>query len=76
VVSEGLRVAAVGVGLGLLIAVWASKFVAPLLFNTSPRDLFIYSLVAAVLIAVALAASWIPARRASRVDPNVALRSD
>ena len=76
VVAEGLRVAAAGVGIGLLIAAWASKFAAPLLFNTSPRDPMIYSLVAAVLIAVAAAASWIPARRASRVDPTVALRSD
>ncbi|HEX7938370.1 MAG TPA: ABC transporter permease [Gemmatimonadaceae bacterium] len=76
VASEGLRVAAAGIGLGLLIAAWASKFAAPLLFDTSPRDPLIYSLVAVVLIAVALAASWIPARRASRVDPNIALRSD
>jgi putative ABC transport system permease protein len=76
VVSEGLQVAALGVGIGLLITAWASRYVEPLLFETSPRDPLIYSVVTIALIAVATAASWIPARRASRVDPNVALRSD
>lgn len=76
VVGEGLRVAVAGVGLGLLVAAWASKYVEALLFNTSPRDPLIYSLVAVALIGVSTAASFIPARRAARVDPNVALRSD
>jgi putative ABC transport system permease protein len=76
VITDGLRVVGVGVGLGLLVALWAGKFVSPLLFSVSPRDPSVFALVATTLIGVAIAASWIPARRASRVDPNVVLRSD
>jgi ABC-type lipoprotein release transport system permease subunit len=50
--------------------------VKPLLFGVSPKDPVVFGLVAGVLVLVALAASWIPALRASRVDPNVALRSE
>ena len=76
VVSDGLKVVGAGVAGGLLIAFWAGRFVEPLLFSVSPKDPSVFTLVAAALIAVAIAASWIPARRASRVDPNVVLRSD
>jgi ABC-type antimicrobial peptide transport system permease subunit len=76
VVTDGLRVVGVGVAAGLLVALWAGKFVEPLLFRVSPRDPSVFVLVATTLIGVAVAASWMPARRASRVDPNVVLRSD
>jgi predicted permease len=76
VVSEGLRVATVGVVLGVGLALWATKWVKPLLYEVSPRDPAIYTLVSAVLVAVAIMASWVPARRATKVDPNVALRAD
>ena len=76
VVTDGLKVVGVGVAAGLLIALWAGKFVQPLLFSVSPRDPSVFVLVATTLIGVAIAASWMPARRASRVDPNVVLRSD
>jgi ABC-type antimicrobial peptide transport system permease subunit len=76
VVTDGLRLAAVGVAIGIAVALWAGKFVKPLLFNVSPTDPWVFVLVAVTLILVALAASWIPALRASRVDANVALRTD
>jgi predicted permease len=76
VVTDGLRLAGIGVVLGVAVALWAAKWVKPLLFEVSPRDPVVFVLVAGLLVAVALAASWIPALRASRVDPNVALRSD
>ena len=76
VVTDGLKIAVIGVAIGAAIAYWASKYVASLLFSVSPRDPGIFALVATTLVGVAIAASWIPARRASRVDPNVALRSD
>jgi predicted permease len=76
VVLDGLRLAGVGVAIGAAGALWASKWVKPLLFNVSPKDPLVFGLVATTLIAVAIAASWIPALRASRVDPNVALRSE
>ena len=76
VVTDGLRLAGVGVAIGTGLAFWAGGWVKPLLFNVSPKDPAIFVVVAATLISVAIAASWLPALRASRVDPNVALRSD
>jgi ABC-type antimicrobial peptide transport system permease subunit len=76
VVSDGLRLAAVGVAIGAGAAFWAGKWVQPLLFNVSSKDPAVFGVVAATLVAVAVAASWVPAMRASRVDPNVALRAE
>jgi putative ABC transport system permease protein len=76
VVTDGLRLAAVGVAIGVAGAFYAGKWVKPLLFNVSPTDPWVFAIVAVSLVLVALAASWIPARRASRVEANVALRSD
>ena len=76
IVRDGLRVVAVGVGIGAVIAVSAGHWIAPLLFQVSPRDPLVYGVVALTLAAVALAAGWLPARRASRVDPATALRAD
>jgi putative ABC transport system permease protein len=76
VVTDGLRVAGVGVAIGVAIALWGGKWVKPLLFNVSPKDPTVFVIVALTLIVVAVSASWVPALRASRVDPNVALRSE
>jgi putative ABC transport system permease protein len=76
VVSDGLRVVAIGVVIGVVVALGASKWVKPLLFDVSPNDPGVYLFVAGMLAAVAIAACWVPALRASRVDPNVALRTD
>jgi ABC-type antimicrobial peptide transport system permease subunit len=76
VVVEGLRLAVIGVAIGTGVALLAGKWVKPLLFDVSPKDPAVFAVVSVTLIAVAIAASWIPALRASRVDPNVALRSD
>ena len=76
VVSDGLRIAVIGVAAGIVVALWASKWVEPMLFDVSAKDPTIFVLVGGLLLLVALAASWIPALRASRVDPNVALRTE
>jgi predicted permease len=76
VVTDGLRLAGVGVVIGIAAALWGGKWVKPLLFNVSPKDPWVFVIVATTLVAVALAASWIPALRASRVDANVALRTE
>jgi ABC-type antimicrobial peptide transport system permease subunit len=76
VVSEGVKLGGVGIVIGALVALWAGKWVKPLLFEQSPRDPAIFAVVTLTLLTVAVAASWIPARRASRVDPSVALRSE
>jgi predicted permease len=76
VLGEGLRFAVVGIGLGTAIALGAGRWLGPLLFSVSPKDPWVYGIVAVVLLAAAVLASAIPAVRASRVDPNVALRAD
>jgi putative ABC transport system permease protein len=74
VVTEGLALAVMGVGLGLIAAGWLSKFIASLLFGVSATDVTTMAFGSAVLIGAALVASYIPARRATRVDPLIALR--
>jgi predicted permease len=76
VVVEGVRVAVVGLVIGVVIALVASRFIAPLLFNVPARDPWTFGSVTVALLAVAVAASFIPAWRAARVDPSVALRAD
>jgi len=76
VLTEGLRVSALGIVIGGAAALVAVRWVAPLLFNVSPRDPLVFGFVVAVLLAAATLASLIPALRAARVDPNVALRSE
>ncbi len=76
VVTEGMKLGAIGVGIGAAVALASGRWIAPLLFKESPRDPVIFGVVAAVLLSVTLVASFIPARRAARVDPNRALRSD
>jgi len=76
VLGEGLRLSAVALALGLAVALLAGRFVAPLLFETSPRDPSVLAAVAAVLLVTSVAASALPALRAARVDPNRALRDE
>ncbi|HEX5074557.1 MAG TPA: ABC transporter permease [Gemmatimonadaceae bacterium] len=76
VVGQGLRFAVLGIVVGGATAWWASGWVGPLLFSVSPKDPVVYGTVAIVLLAAALLASAIPAARAARVDPNVALRTE
>ena len=74
IVGEGARLAVAGVALGLAGAFAVTRLVASLLFGVSATDPATFAAVAALLAAVALLASYVPARRAMRLDPNVALR--
>jgi putative ABC transport system permease protein len=76
VLTDGLRLAAIGVALGGAIALVVGRWVRPLLFQESPRDPAVFAAVAAVLLIVAALASFVPARRAGRVDPMLALRAE
>ena len=76
VLAQGLTVAAVGIGAGLLAAAALTPLMSGLLFDVGSRDPVIFATVAATLAVVALAATYGPALRASRVDPMVALRRD
>jgi putative ABC transport system permease protein len=76
VVGQGIRFALAGIATGTLFALAASTWIQPLLFRQSARDPLVYAAVGALLFIVAVAASTVPALRAVRADPNLALRSD
>jgi putative ABC transport system permease protein len=76
VVGQGVRFAVAGVLVGLALALFAARWIQPLLFQQSARDPATYGAVGAILLAVALVASAVPALRATRADPNTALRGD
>jgi putative ABC transport system permease protein len=76
IIRQGLTLAGLGVAVGLGGAALASRLMKSLLFNVSATDPAIFTLLPLSLLAVALAACWIPARRAAKVDPMVALRCD
>jgi putative ABC transport system permease protein len=76
VVRQGIVLALAGVVIGLVLAVTAARWIQPLLFRQSATDPITYVVVAAAMLLAALAASLIPAMRAARADPNVALRAD
>jgi ABC-type antimicrobial peptide transport system permease subunit len=76
VVGQGLRFAVAGIVIGLATALAVARWIQPLLFQQSARDPATYAVVGALLLAVAVVASAVPARRATRADPNSALRSD
>ena len=76
VLREGLTLGLIGVAIGVALALLGSRWVGPLLFNESPHDPVVFGGVAAVLLGVAALASYIPALRAARVDPVVALRTE
>ncbi|MCI0403112.1 MAG: FtsX-like permease family protein [Acidobacteria bacterium] len=74
VIGHGLTLTAAGLALGLGGAVALTRFLATLLFAVTPTDGLTFASVALLFIAVSALACWVPARRAMRVDPMVALR--
>jgi ABC-type antimicrobial peptide transport system permease subunit len=76
VVRESIAVVGAGLVLGVGLALATSRVLEGLLVGVAPTDPRVYAAAAAVLATVALVASWLPARRASRIDPLVALRAE
>jgi len=74
VVGQGLKLVSAGVLLGLLCSLLLTRLMSSLLFGVSPTDPLTLTTISLVLVAVALLASYIPARRAAKVDPLIALR--
>jgi putative ABC transport system permease protein len=74
VMGEGLRLAVLGAGIGLAGSFFAARLLSGMLFGITPTDPFTFLGVAVLLVAVAMVACYVPARRATRVDPLVALR--
>jgi predicted permease len=74
VMGQGLRLTAIGLGIGLCAALGAARLLAPLLYGIGANDPLTMTGVAVVLAAIALSACYLPARKAMRVDPSVALR--
>ena len=76
VLGQGLKLAATGLGLGLVASFLLTRFLASMLFQVKPADVLTTFAVAAMLAGIALLANYVPARRASQVDPNEALRCE
>jgi putative ABC transport system permease protein len=70
----GARLAALGILLGLLAASMVTRTIASFLYGIQPTDALTFSVVSAMLMGVALLSCYLPARRATRIDPLVALR--
>jgi ABC-type antimicrobial peptide transport system permease subunit len=76
ILRQGLRKAGLGLVIGLAGALMLSRFMSSLLFDVRPSDPVAFGAVSVLLLLVALLASWLPARRAAKVDPMVALRCE
>ncbi len=76
ILRQGLGLIAAGLGAGLIAALFAMRIVQSILYNTSPRDPLTLAVIALTLGAVAFLACWLPARRATKVDPMIALRAE
>ena len=76
VVFEGMRIVAIAVVIGLVASLATTRLLQSQLFGVGPTDVLTFSVVTLLLAFVAMLACYLPARRASRVDPMIALRSD
>ena len=76
VVRQGLTIALIGITVGIGLTLFVTRLLSKLLYGVALHDPFVFSAVALILIAVGAVASLVPARRATRVDPLVALRAE
>jgi putative ABC transport system permease protein len=76
ILKEGLKLTLIGIGLGLAAAFALTRWLDSLLFGVRPTDALTFGAIAVALLSVVLLACWIPARRATKVDPMITLRSE
>jgi putative ABC transport system permease protein len=76
VLGQAMSLAGAGIVIGLVAALALSRVLDRMLFEVEPTDPFVYAVIATLLAAVSLLASYLPTRRATRVDPLIALRSE
>jgi ABC-type antimicrobial peptide transport system permease subunit len=76
ILREGLAMVAVGLALGLLLALGTGKILSGILFQVSSTDPFAFTIAPIVLVTAALLATWLPARRATKISPMAALRTE
>jgi ABC-type antimicrobial peptide transport system permease subunit len=76
VLREGMAVAAIGIGGGVVAAVILTRYLKTLLYEVKPTDVAVYAAVCSVLAISAVAGCWLPARRATTVDPSAVLREE
>ncbi len=76
VLTDGLKLAVIGIGAGIACAFVVARFISALLYQTSPRDTLTFLLIPCLLLITTIAASFVPAWRATRIDPMVALRAE
>ncbi len=76
VLHQGISIVLVGLAFGVLGALWFSNLVAAFLFETEPTDPLTFFAVGVILLLATVIACWLPARRATAIDPVVALRAD
>jgi ABC-type antimicrobial peptide transport system permease subunit len=74
ILAQGLKLTLIGIGLGLMAALALTRWMESLLFDVRPTDVLTFAVIALLLTAVALLACWIPARRATKVDPLIAIK--
>jgi putative ABC transport system permease protein len=76
VLRQGMTLTAVGIAFGMAVTLLLSTLIGDLLNGVNPREPAVYAAGTALLIVVTLGATYLPARRASRVDPHIALRAE
>ena len=76
VLGDGMRLAAVGLATGVAGALMGARLIEAMLFGVSAADPAVLAAVAALMLAIAAVASWVPGQRAASVDPIAALRSE
>jgi putative ABC transport system permease protein len=74
IISQGVRLAAIGLAIGIVLALGATRVMTKVLFGVSPTDPAVFAAILVLLAMVALLSCYIPARRATKVDPMIALR--